>query len=113
MSGVAAGNQNTIYKIETGVKPGLLVGGTISTDEINQTRSYHGDLPMRRNDWVYASPAQEAYINRLRKQVQKYGTAKWPTINRQLLKSEASIEIDMLKAAILEGETHTNSETQK
>lgn len=58
---------------------------------------------MKRNDWIYATPAQEAYISRLRAEVDAYRTAKWPRITRRMLKSEASAEIAMLLEAIQEG----------
>jgi len=50
----------------------------------------------RRNEWIYATDAQEAYMRRL-------WAALWPEsrpfqwVNRRLLKSEASRLIDDLK----------------
>ena len=66
---------------------------------------------MRRNDWIYATPAQEAYIDRLWREVAPYRTAKWARPSRRLLKSEASREIDMLKQAIEEGKAEVASRT--
>lgn len=53
---------------------------------------------MRRHEWIYATPAQESYIRRLRERAGM--AAKWPPGQRRLLRSEASIEIEMLKEAI-------------
>jgi hypothetical protein len=58
---------------------------------------------MRRNEHIYATAPQEAYISRLRAEVDQYRTAKWPKVVRRLLRSEASVEIKMLLAAVAEG----------
>lgn len=58
---------------------------------------------MKRGDWMYATPAQEAYINRLWAEVDRYRTAKWPRVTRRMLRREASAEIAMLLEAIREG----------
>lgn len=63
---------------------------------------------MKRGDWMYATPAQETYLRRLWDEVARYRTAKWARSHRRLLRSEASQEIDMLRAAIAEGKTADN-----
>lgn len=55
------------------------------------------------NDWIYATPAQESYLDRLWREVVVYRNAEWSRSSRRLLKSEASREIDMIKAAIARG----------
>lgn len=57
----------------------------------------------RAREWIYATPAQEAYLDRLWAEVQRYRTAEWVRSKRRYLKSEASREIDMLRAAIARG----------
>lgn len=57
-------------------------------------------------EWIYATPAQESYIRRLRSKVAQYRTAKWSAITRRMLKSEASTEIEMLLAAIKQGKAN-------
>lgn len=54
-------------------------------------------------DWIYATPAQEAYLDRLWIEVQRYRTAEWTRSKRRYLKREASREIEMLRAAIARG----------
>lgn len=57
----------------------------------------------RQRDWIYATPAQETYLNRLWAEVQPYRTAEWARSKRRYLKTDASREIDMLRAAIARG----------
>lgn len=66
---------------------------------------------MSRHDWIYATPAQEAYIRRLWVQAEVYRTAKWPRTNRRMLKKEASREIAMLLEAIREGKQNEKDQT--
>lgn len=52
-------------------------------------------------DLAYATPAQERFIARLRKEAfAKRAPVLWGTSTRRMLRSDASREIDMLKAAI-------------
>ena len=57
----------------------------------------------RARDRIYATPAQEVYLDRLWAEVQRYRTAEWVRSKRRYLMSEASREIDMLRAAIARG----------
>jgi hypothetical protein len=54
----------------------------------------------RRNDWIYATPAQETYLRRLFATASALRVAPYAMPNRRLLKSEASRDIDVLKRAI-------------
>ena len=60
-------------------------------------------MPMPRHDHIYATPAQESYLDKLWIEVFRYGTAKWSRGSRRLLKSDASREITMLLEAIEQG----------
>jgi hypothetical protein len=62
---------------------------------------------MRRHDGIYATPAQESYLDHLWREVARYRTAKWPRSSRRLLRSDASLEIDMLRDAIARGKAET------
>lgn len=67
---------------------------------------------MRRHESMYATPAQEVYIARLRNECfAKRVRTEWPAPDRsrRFLKSEASREIAMLKAAL---EQHTKGDAQ-
>lgn len=58
---------------------------------------------MRAHAGIYATASQEAYLDRLWVEVARYGTAEWSRPARRMLRSEASREIDMLRAAIQRG----------
>lgn len=56
---------------------------------------------MRRNEWIYATPAQECYIRRLQRDAFVLRcTPLYLDSSRRRLKSEASRIIDTFKAAI-------------
>ena len=56
---------------------------------------------MKRNDWIYATPAQEAYLRRLMDQAAPLRCAPYGfNRSRRLLRSECSKAIDDFKAAI-------------
>jgi hypothetical protein len=60
-------------------------------------------------DWMYATPAQESFIRVLRKKTNKYPSiarVRWPEIQRRLLKTEASTEIEMLKPCAARAEAY-------
>lgn len=58
---------------------------------------------MKAHAGIYATAAQEAYLDRLWIEVGRYGTAEWARSSRRMLRREASREIDMLRAAIQRG----------
>lgn len=65
---------------------------------------------MRNREWIYATPAQESYIKRLRNEAfsLRAETEYGPISNsRSHLKSEASAEIDMLKRCIAKAKAKT------
>jgi len=54
---------------------------------------------MKRNEWIYATAAQEAYLRRLISETRNC-VVRWNVdLRRQMLKSAASRAIDMLKLA--------------
>lgn len=53
------------------------------------------------NEWIYATPAQEVYLRRLRQEAARYQCAPYYINNaRRMLKSEAIKAIDDFKSSI-------------
>jgi hypothetical protein len=53
-----------------------------------------------RNEWIYATPAQENYIRRLQTEAAPLRCAPYALGSRRLLKSDAARVIDDFKTAI-------------
>lgn len=57
---------------------------------------------MKRSEWIYATPAQEGYLRRLRNEcfAKRISMGYVVDTSRRLLRSEASREIDERKRAL-------------